>query len=131
MIYQRKLQTFLAVEGLSIRFSYRYGGLMNGLWAGYIYGEFGSVVARWNGPANILAEASLHLFEGPPSGRDRATIWIRSVAVRNPSTGAVTELPSDATVPMRFENNAVSVTFGINTTDGVEAEGLIHVFSWP
>jgi hypothetical protein len=104
---------------------------MNGLWAGYIWGEFASHTVRWNTPTNVLVDASLHLYEGPRAGRDRAVAWVRSVAVRNPSTGAVTEKVSDTTVPMRFEDNAVGVTFSLNTTAGVEAEGLLHAYSWP
>lgn len=104
---------------------------MNGIWAGYIWGEFASHTVRWEPPTNIFVDASLHLYEGPRSGRNHAVAWVRSVAVRDPSTGQVTEKPSAATVPMRFEDNAVGVTFSLNTTAGVEAEGLLHAFSWP
>jgi hypothetical protein len=104
---------------------------MNGMWAGYIWGEFASLTVRWEPPTNILVDASLHQYEAPRSGRSLAVAWVRSVAVRNPSTGGVTEKPSSTTVPMRFEDNAVGVTFGLNTTAGVEAEGLLHAFSWP
>jgi hypothetical protein len=79
-----------------------------------------------------LADASLHLLE---TRRARfgvqAVAWVRSVAVRDPSTGLISEKPSPATLPLRFEENAVAVTFGLNTTAGVEAEGLLHVFGWP
>jgi len=105
---------------------------MNGMWAGYIYGEFASVTANWEPPRLILADASLHQLD---TRRARfgvqATAWVRSVTVRDPVTGQTSVKDSPSTVPMRFENNAVGVTFSINTTAGVEAEGLLHVFGWP
>lgn len=104
---------------------------MNGMWAGYTYGEFASITARWEPPTNILADASLHQYEAPQTGRTGASVWVRSVTVRDRSTGRVTEKPSSFTVPMRFEADAIGVTFSINTNAGVQAEGLVHVFSWP
>jgi hypothetical protein len=79
-----------------------------------------------------LADASLHQLDtrGARFGV-QATAWVRSVTVRDPASGATVVKQSSSTVPMRFEDNAVGVTFSINTTAGVQAEGLLHVFGWP
>jgi len=103
---------------------------MTGLWAGYIWGEHGSHTVNWPTPTNVLVDAALHQFESPIGKRNQATVWIRSVTVREPG-GRIVEKPSPATVPMRFEAGAVGVTYGINTTAGVEAEGLVHAYAWP
>ena len=105
---------------------------MTGMWAGFIFGEFASVSANWEPPRLILADASLHQLDtrGARFGV-QATAWVRSVTVRDPASGATSVKPSSSTVPMRFEANAVGVTFSINTTAGVQAEGLLHVFGWP
>jgi hypothetical protein len=104
---------------------------MNGVWAGYIWGEFASHTVRWSTPINVMVDASLHRYEAPRSGRSLAVAWVRSVTVQDPSSGAIFEKPSEATLPMRFEANAVGVTYGLNTTSGVDAEGLLHAYSWP
>ncbi|OFW07823.1 MAG: hypothetical protein A3H96_07345 [Acidobacteria bacterium RIFCSPLOWO2_02_FULL_67_36] len=105
---------------------------MNGMWAGYIWGEYASVTANWEPPRLIMADASLHLLETRRAKFGvQAVAWVRSVTVRDPASGRTFEKPSSSTVPLRFENNAVGVTFGLNTTAGVEAEGLLHVFGWP
>lgn len=104
---------------------------MTGMWAGYIWGEFASLTANWEPPRLIMADASLHALDTRRAkfGVD-AVAWVRSVTVREPSGRTVVK-PSDSTVPLRFEDNAIAVTFSINTTAGVEAEGLLHVFGWP
>ncbi len=105
---------------------------MTGMWAGFIFGEFASVSANWEPPRLILADASLHQLDTRRARSGvQAVAWVRSVTVRDPASGATVVKPSSSTVPMRFEDNAVGVTFSINTTAGVEAEGLLHVFGWP
>jgi hypothetical protein len=104
---------------------------MTGMWAGYIWGEFASLTVNWEPPRLIMADASLHAINTRRAkfGVD-AVAWVRSVTVREPSGRTVVK-PSDSTVPLRFEDNAIAVTFSINTTAGVEADGLLHVFGWP
>lgn len=105
---------------------------MNGMWAGYIYGEFASVTANWETPRLILADASLHQLNTRRAKFGvQAVAWVRSVTVRDPVSGQTSVKDSPSTVPLRFENNAVGVTFSLNTTAGVEADGLLHVFGWP
>jgi len=104
---------------------------MTGMWAGFIFGEHANVTANWEPPRLILADASLHSLDGRQARFGvQAVAWVRSVTVRDAS-GATVEKQSPSTLPMRFENSAIGVTFAINTTAGVEAEGLLHVFGWP
>ena len=103
---------------------------MDAMWAGYIWGEHTSWTMQWEPPRKVFAEASLHLLEAPRDRRLSAVAWVRSVTVRDPSTGLTLEV-SSSTVPLRIESNAVAVTYGLNTTAGVEAEWLMNVFWWP
>lgn len=103
---------------------------MTGLWAGYIWGEHATHTVNWSTPTNVLVDAALHQYESPIGRRNQVSVWIRSVSVREPS-GRIVEKASLATLPMRFEAGAVGVTYGINTTAGVDAEGVLHAYAWP
>ena len=103
---------------------------MVGMWAGYIWGDNVSWTLKFDSPRFTFADASLQdirVYEGGPIV---ATAWVRSVTVQDPSTGQITELPSDHTAAVRIEDNAIAVTYGLNGSFNMEATALIHAFWW-
>jgi hypothetical protein len=88
----------------------------------------GSYTVSWDQPRFSIADASIFLFHS--TGLPRVTAWIMSVTVKDPATGAITVKRSDATVPVRIEDNAVAVTFALNSVNVFDAEALVHVYWW-
>jgi hypothetical protein len=101
---------------------------MVGMWAGYMWGENANYTVTWDQPRSIVADSSIFLFDS--TGLPRVTAWIRSVTVKDPVTGAVNVKQSNAAVPVRFEDNAIAVTFALNSVNCFDAEALIHVYWW-
>lgn len=103
--------------------------MLTGMWLGYMWGENANYTVSWDTPRDMTADASMWLFDsfyGPP----RAAAWIRSVTVKDPVTGAVTVKDSPASVPVRLERNAISVTFALNTVNMMDGESLLHIYWW-
>jgi hypothetical protein len=98
------------------------------MWTGYMWGENTNYTVSWDQPRLIVADSSIWMFDS--TGLPRVTAWIRSVTVKDPSTGAITVKPSGAAVPVRIENNAIAVTFALNSVNCFDAEALIHVYYW-
>jgi|1185.fasta_scaffold34682_2 hypothetical protein len=102
------------------------------MWYGYFYVNYaGHYTVSWERPRLIAADASIFLFDGRGAqGPPAVTAWVRSVTVKDPASGAITVKESDATVPVRIEDNAIAVTFGLNYSGCSDAEALIHVYYW-
>lgn len=97
------------------------------LWAGYMWGENANFTVSWTKPQSIVADNCLFTFDsffGPP----RAVAWVRSVTVKDPNTGAITVKNSNASIPLRIEDNAISVTFALNTVHMLDSESLVHIY---
>jgi hypothetical protein len=45
-------------------------------------------------------------------------------------TGKETVKDSQASVPVRIEDNAVAVTFSLNASFNTDAEALVHAWFW-
>ena len=98
------------------------------MWSGYMFGENANYTVSWDRPRLIVADSSIFHFHS--TALPRVTAWIRSVTVKDPSTGAITVKQSNAAVPVRIENNAIAVTFALNSVNCFDAEALIHVYYW-
>jgi hypothetical protein len=93
-----------------------------------MWGDASNYTVSWDRPRLIVADSSVFLFDS--TGLPRVTAWIRSVTVKDPSSGGVTVKPSNAAVPVRIEDNAIAVTFAINSVNCFDSEALIHVYYW-
>src|ERR687883_156498 len=101
------------------------------MYSGYMWlsrgGVYGTYVVRWDQPRSTVANNSLHYVRTPAGSLQEATAWIRSVTVRDPGTGQETDKPSSDTAAVRIEDNAVAVTFGLNSSFDTECQGLVNV----
>lgn len=106
---------------------------MVNMWLGYMWGEFSSFTVSWERPSLISADSSIFTFDTRNSQSNvppMVIAWIRSVTVKDPSTGAITVKESNAAVPVRIEDNAIAVTFSFGSTGCFDAEALLHVHFW-
>ncbi len=107
---------------------------MQDMFAGYMWlssgGSYGTWHVRWEQPRLTVADHSLWDLRLPGGQLLAASAWIRSVTVRDPSTGQETIKDSPHLAAVRIENNAVSVTYGLNASFNCEIQGLVHAFWW-
>jgi hypothetical protein len=98
------------------------------MWAGYMWGENSNYTVSWDQPRTIVADSSIFILTA--TDLPRVTAWIRSVTVKDPSTGSISVKASPAAVSVRIEENAIAVTFALNSVNCSDAEALIHIYYW-
>ena len=57
------------------------------MWAGYMWGENSNYTVSWDQPRTIVADSSIFILTA--TDLPRVTAWIRSVTVKDPSTGSI------------------------------------------
>jgi hypothetical protein len=102
------------------------------MWTGFFYVNYaGRFTVNWERPRLIVADASIFLFDARDGGGAPAVVaWVASVTIKDPNTGVISVKESTASVPVRIEDNAIAVTFGLNYSGCNDAEALIHVYYW-